>query len=166
MLKGHTMDLNVKRLNPDATLPTRAHPGDAGIDLYALEGAPLRHGSIQLIRTGIAVDIPLGYAGFIYARSGLAARYGIRPANCVGVIDHGYTGEILVPLTRDKDHELSYDEGADEWYVRHTPPDWEVTAGHKIAQLVIQRVELPAVVEVDDLDDTERGAGGFGSTGA
>jgi dUTP pyrophosphatase len=141
--------LRVRRLDPRATLPTRAYPGDAGLDLYALEDGTLDPGARASIRTGVAVEIPDGYAGLVLPRSGIAARSGISLVNAPGLIDAGYRGELQVLL-------LNTD--------RETP--FRIAAGDRIAQLVLVRVQAPPVVEVDTLSDSERGAGGFGSSGA
>jgi dUTP pyrophosphatase len=141
--------LRVRRLDPRATLPTRAYPGDAGLDLYALEDGTLDPGARASIRTGVAVEIPDGYAGLVLPRSGIAARSGISLVNAPGLIDAGYRGELQVLL-------LNTD--------RATP--FCIVAGDRIAQLVLVRVQAPPVVEVDTLSDSERGAGGFGSSGA
>jgi dUTP pyrophosphatase len=142
------MSLRVVRLDQRARIPTRAHPGDAGLDLYALEPSVLAPGRRASIPTGIAVEIPDGQAGLVLPRSGLAARHGISVVNAPGLIDSGYRGEVRVLLL-------------------NTDPDesFEVAAGSRIAQLVLVRVELAAPVEVDALRDTERGTGGFGSSG-
>lgn len=145
---GSAPPLPVKRLHPDAVLPTRAYAGDAGLDLHAVEAATLPPGGRASIGTGIAVAIPEGHGGLVLPRSGLAARSGIALVNAPGLIDAGYRGEIRVLL-------LNTD--------RETP--FEVAVGDRIAQLVIVRLELPATVEVDELPDSERGAGGFGSSG-
>jgi dUTP pyrophosphatase len=142
------VSLRVRRLDERAVLPTRAYPGDAGLDLYALESEVLEPGARASIRTGIAVEIPDDQAGLVLARSGLAARHGIALVNAPGLIDAGYRGEIEVLL-------LNTD--------RSSP--FAVSAGDRIAQLVLVRVETPAVVEVEALATSERGAGGFGSSG-
>lgn len=141
--------LKVKRLDPRAVLPTRAHPGDAGLDLHALEPAELAPGQRASVRTGIAVAIAEGYAGLVLPRSGLAARHGIALVNAPGLIDSGYRGEIRVLLL-------------------NTDPDsvWSLEAGDRIAQLVISPVALPVATETSELDSTSRGQGGFGSSGA
>jgi dUTP pyrophosphatase len=141
--------LPVQRLDPRAILPTRAHPGDAGLDLHALEPAELQPGERASIRTGIAVAIPEGYAGLVLPRSGLAARHGISLVNAPGLIDAGYRGEIRV-LVLNTDPNLS----------------WKLQAGERIAQLVISPVALPDSEEVAELGSTSRGLGGFGSSGA
>jgi dUTP pyrophosphatase len=142
------MTLRVLRLDPRARLPTRAHPGDAGLDLYALEAASLEPGQRASVGTGIAVEIPPGQAGLVLPRSGLSARHGISLVNAPGLIDTGYRGELRVLL-------LNTDPQA----------RFVLAAGDRIAQLVLVRVEALDPVEVDALDDTVRGAGGFGSSG-
>lgn len=142
------MNLRFSRLDERALLPTRAHASDAGLDLYALEEAVLAPGERTAMRTGVAVAIPAGHAGLVVPRSGLAARHGISVVNAPGLIDSDYRGELQVLL-------LNTD--------RSEP--FLVTAGTRIAQLVIVRVALPIPVEVPELGDTVRGAGGFGSTG-
>jgi dUTP pyrophosphatase len=143
------MSLRVRRLHERATIPTRAYDGDAGLDLYALEDVTLGPGERASARTGIAVEIPVGQAGLVLPRSGLAARHGIALVNAPGLIDSGYRGELQVLL-------LNTDRAA-----RVT-----LAAGERIAQLVLVRVETPEVVEVDALATSERGAGGFGSSGS
>jgi dUTP pyrophosphatase len=142
------MTLRVRRLDPRAILPTRAHPGDAGLDLYALEDAALEPGQRTSVGTGIAVEIAPGQAGLVLPRSGLAARHGIALVNAPGLIDSGYRGELRVLLL-------------------NTDPQtrFEVTAGDRIAQLVLVRIEEPEPVEVQALQESPRGAGGFGSSG-
>jgi dUTP pyrophosphatase len=141
--------LAVRRLHPDAVVPTRAYDGDAGLDLHAVEGVTLAPGARTSIGTGIAVAIPAGRAGLVLPRSGLAARSGIALVNAPGLIDAGYRGEIRVLL-------LNTD--------RATACD--IAAGDRIAQLVLVRLELPATIEVDELPASERGEGGFGSSGS
>jgi dUTP diphosphatase len=142
------MTLQVRRLDERAQLPSRAYPGDAGLDLYALEDGALGPGERAQVRTGIAVEIPDGQAGLVLPRSGLAARHGIAIVNAPGLIDSGYRGEIHVLL-------LNTDRAA----------SFAFSSGERIAQLVLVRIETPEVVEVDDLATSERGAGGFGSSG-
>jgi dUTP pyrophosphatase len=142
------MTLKVRRLDARARLPTRAYPGDAGLDLYALEDGVLDAGERASIRTGIAIEIPEGEAGLVLPRSGLAARHGIALVNAPGLIDAGYRGEVRV-LLLNTDRLLSF----------------ELAAGDRIAQLVLVKVQTPEVVEVEDLAVSERGAGGFGSSG-
>ncbi|MFF5081099.1 dUTP diphosphatase [Actinoplanes sp. NPDC000266] len=140
--------IRIRRIDPDLPLPAYAHPGDAGADLVAAEDAELAPGARQAVRTGIAVAIPDGYVGLVHPRSGLAARLGVTVLNAPGTVDAGYRGEVLVIL-------VNHD--------RHTPV--KISRGDRIAQLVVQRVERAAFHEVDELDDTARGAGGHGSTG-
>ena len=142
------MTLKVRRLAARATLPTRAYPGDAGLDLYALEAGVIAPGERASVRTGIAVEIPDGEAGLVLPRSGLAARHGIALVNAPGLIDSGYRGEIRVLL-------LNTDSSA----------PFEIASGDRIAQLLLVKVQTPAVEEVEELAVSERGAGGFGSSG-
>jgi dUTP pyrophosphatase len=142
------MNLRVVRLDPRASLPTRAHPGDAGLDICALEAAVLEPGERASIATGIAVEIPTGQAGLVLPRSGLALRHGISLVNAPGLIDSGYRGELRVLL-------LNTDARA----------RFELAAGDRIAQLVLVPIEAPALVEVDVLSASERGTGGLGSSG-
>jgi dUTP pyrophosphatase len=143
------MSLRVARLDARARLPARAHPGDAGLDLYAVEPAVLAAGERASIPTGIAVEIPPGHAGLVLPRSGLAARHGISVVNAPGLIDAGYRGEVRV-LLLNTDREQAF----------------ELAAGDRIAQLVVVAVAISEVDEVTSLTDTVRGAGGFGSSGA
>jgi dUTP pyrophosphatase len=138
----------VHRLDPDLPLPAYAHPGDAGLDLHAREGAIVKAaGGRAMVPTGIALAIPLGYAGFVVPRSGNAVKHGISVVNTPGIIDAAYRGELKVIL-------LNTDPGE----------DYEVHRGDRIAQLIIQRVEEVRWVEVDSLDGEDRG-GGFGHSG-
>lgn len=141
--------LRVRRLDPRAVVPQRAHPGDAGLDLCALDAGHLAPGARALVPTGLAIALPPGHAGLVTPRSGLAVRHGISLVNTPGLIDEGYRGELRVLL-------LNTD--------REQPFTW--AAGDRIAQLVLIAVATPPVVEADSLEDTPRGAGGFGSTGA
>ncbi len=142
------MTLRVRRLDHRALLPTRAYDGDAGLDLYALDPARLEPGQRAVVRTGIALEIPPGQAGLVLPRSGLAARHGIALVNAPGLIDAGYRGELQV-LLLNTDRANAFD----------------IDAGDRIAQLVLVRVEAPAILEVEELTATERGGGGFGSSG-
>jgi len=138
----------VRRLHPAAIVPTRAHDGDAGYDLCALETVELGPGERESVGTGIAVEIPERHAGMVLPRSGLALRHGIALVNAPGLIDAGYRGELRVLLLNtDRDAAVS------------------LPAGSRIAQLVIVRVEAPDVVEVTELGVSQRGDGGFGSSG-
>jgi dUTP pyrophosphatase len=143
------MSLKVRRLDAGARLPSRAYPGDAGLDLYALDETVLEPGARASIGTGIAVEIPDGQAGLVLPRSGLAARHGIALVNAPGLIDAGYRGEIRVLLLNTDRRE-----------------SFAVQRGERIAQLVLVRVEAPEVVEVGELALSERAAGGFGSSGS
>jgi dUTP pyrophosphatase len=142
------MRLRFARLTETAAAPTRAHDDDAGYDLRASEAATLPPGGRASVGTGVAVAIPDGHAGLVLPRSGLAARHGISLVNAPGLIDAGYRGEVRV-LLLNTDREAAFD----------------VAPGDRIAQLVIVRHEAPELVEVDSLDETVRGDGGFGSTG-
>lgn len=139
------MTLKVKKLVPEAKLPSRAQQGDAGLDLYSAEDMVIVPKELRVVGTGIALEIPHGSVGLVWDKSGLAAKGGIKTMG--GVIDAGYRGEIRVVLVN-----------------LGTVPHG-IVAGDKIAQLLIQKVELPAIEEVSDLSDSERGEGGFGSTG-
>ena len=141
------IDVRVRRLREDATLPERAYDGDAGLDLASCESAVLGPGERAVVATGIAVEIPEGYAGFVQPRSGLAARHGIGVVNAPGLIDSGYRGEIRVVL-------LNTDRVS----------EFEVVPGMRIAQLVIAPVASVQLVEADELASSERGARGFGSS--
>jgi len=142
------MQLHIKRLDPGLPLPSYAHVGDAGMDLFAAEKAVLRPFERRLIPTGIAVSIPEGHAGFVQPRSGLAIKHGLSLVNTPGLIDSHYRGEIKVIA-------INLDASA----------PIEVNRGDKIAQFVVQPVVSAVLVEVDELDETVRGEGGFGSTG-
>jgi dUTP pyrophosphatase len=140
--------LNVQRLDERARLPSRAHPDDAGLDLYALEGAILAPAARAEIHTGIAIEIPAGHAGLVLPRSGLAARHGIALVNAPGLIDSGYRGELRVLLLNtDTDH------------------NFQLAAGDRVAQLVVITVAPVTVSEVSRLSESARGGRGFGSSG-
>lgn len=142
------MRIEVTRLDGSLPLPTYARPGDAGLDLLAAEDAELKPGERVAVATGIAVAIPEGFAGFVHPRSGRALKEGLTVANAPGTIDAGYRGEIKVILVNLDSNEPVH-----------------VRRGDKIAQLVIQRVEAAELVEVSELAASDRGDGGFGSTG-
>jgi dUTP pyrophosphatase len=138
----------IRRLDPGLPLPSRAHPGDAGTDLYAAQDVELSPGQRAVVPTGIAIALPDGYAAFVHPRSGLAARHGVTLVNAPGTVDAGYRGEIRVTLLNtDPDHPVRFQRG------------------DRIAQLVIQRVAIPVFCEVQALPGSARGDGGFGSTG-
>ncbi len=143
------MEVRIKKLDPRAKLPAYASPGAGGADLCALLPGDLTIGSGEtvLIHTGFAMAIPEGCVGLIFARSGLATKRGLAPANKVGVIDPDYRGECMVALHN------------------HSTCPQTISDGERIAQLVIAPVLLPEYTQVDELEDTQRGVGGFGSTG-
>ncbi len=145
MLNYRIMRVQVIRLSESAKVPTYAHPFDAGMDLFASEEVKLAVGERGQIRTGIALAVPEGYVGLIWDKSGLAQKYGLKTLG--GVIDSGYRGEILVGIVN----------------LGNEP--YTLEAGHKVAQLLIQKVERVEFEETDTLSDTSRGTGGFGSTG-
>jgi dUTP pyrophosphatase len=140
--------LRFTRLDDAAQPPTQAHQGDAGYDLHAAEGVRLDPGERASVGTGLAVAIPEGCAGLVLPRSGLAAKHGITLTNAPGLIDSGYRGEVRV-LLLNTDREHAFDVGV----------------GDRIAQLLLVRFESPPAEEVESLDETPRGGGGFGSTG-
>ena len=143
------IDIPLRRLDSDLAMPAYATAGDAGADLVAAEAQTLPPaGGRALIPTGAAVAIPDGFAGFIQPRSGLALRHGVTCLNTPGLIDSGYRGELKVLLINTDPTE-----------------PFEIERGDRIAQLVIQRVEHATFIEVEELPDTDRGDGGFGSTG-
>lgn len=156
--------IKIVKIAPDVIIPTKAHDTDAGFDLYAycpdasfyswesgcqlnVKGVKVRPNETYKFHTGIKMAIPDGYWGGIYARSGLATKCGLRPANCVGVIDSSYRGEIIVAIHND----------SDETQLIHN--------GDRIAQLVIQKIEPTVFEEVSELDETSRGESGFGGSG-
>jgi dUTP pyrophosphatase len=140
-------ELPIRRLGEGAVVPSRAYPGDAGLDLSAIEAAELAPGEGATIGTGLAIALPDGYAGFVLPRSGLASKHGIGVLNAPGLIDSGYRGEVRVILHN------------------HGSETFRVEPGMRIAQLVVVAVEDVELVEVDELPATERGAGGHGSSG-
>jgi len=142
------VDVLIKRLDPDLPVPSRSHQGDAGVDLYAAEDFELAPGQREVVRTGIAIALPDGYAAFVHPRSGLAAAHGVTLVNTPGTVDAGYRGEIKVIM-------FNTDSSAPVRFRR----------GDRIAQLVIQRVERPVFHEVSELPGSGRGGGGHGSTG-
>jgi dUTP pyrophosphatase len=144
---GGTMRVLVKRLDPGLPLPTRARGGDAGVDLYAAEPVRLQPGARATVGTGVAVAIPAGFAGLVTPRSGLAQRHGLGVVNAPGVVDSGYRGEIRVIL------------------VNHGAEPISLARGERIAQLLVVPVESQGLLEVEELPASERGEGGFGSTG-
>jgi dUTP diphosphatase len=142
------VEVLIQRLDPGLPLPQRSHPGDAGVDLFAAVDVELTPGQRAVVPTGVAIALPDGYAAFVHPRSGLAARHGVTIVNAPGTVDAGYRGEIRVTLLNtDADHPVAF------------------RRGDRIAQLVVQRVELPVFHEVERLPGSARGVDGFGSTG-
>ena len=141
------IELPVKRLDPSVELPAYARDGDAGLDLHAAHDATLQPGGRGLVGTGLAVAIPVGFAGLVLPRSGLALTQGVTVLNAPGLVDAGYRGELKVLL------------------VNHGEKPVTLRRGERVAQLVIQRVERADLVQVNELPVSERGAEGFGSTG-
>jgi dUTP pyrophosphatase len=142
------VELRVRRLRSEASLPSRSHEGDAGLDLHAAEAMTIAPGERASVATGIAVEIPTGHAGLVLPRSGLAARHGIALVNAPGLIDPGYRGEIKVLLLNTDPRET-----------------FEISARDRIAQLVLSPIAEADPVEVAELAATARGEGGFGSSG-
>ena len=139
--------MNIKLTSPNAMVPTKGTAEAAGYDLYACEGGIIEPGTTVKINTGIVAEIPQGYFGAVFARSGLATKQGLRPANAVGVIDSDYRGDIIVALYNDSSEPRA------------------INIGDRIAQLVIIPYVSPELTVVSEVSDTDRGAGGFGSTG-
>lgn len=142
------MEIKIKKLYEDSRIPTRGSEYAAGYDLYAHEGATIKPHETAKIGTGVAIQPPKDTFGAVFARSGLAAKQGLRPANCVGVCDYDYTGEYIVALHNDSNEERT------------------IEAGERIGQVVFIPYVDVSFVEVDELEATDRGDGGFGSTGA
>lgn len=143
------MKINIKKLNENAIIPTRGSEGAAGVDLYACTSSSIvimPHNTVK-IGTGLAIELPYGYFGAIFARSGLATKQGLRPSNCVGVCDEDYRGEYVVALHNDTDEPQT------------------INPMERIAQLVVMPYLAVEFNEVDELNDTKRGENGFGSTG-
>ena len=148
MSSAEAIRVPIKRLSPTVELPAYAYEGDAGLDLRANEDVTLMPFERRLIGTGLAIAIPEGYAGFVQPRSGLALKLGLSMANTPGLVDSHYRGELKVAAVNLDAHEPIV-----------------IARGERIAQLVIQRVPVVHLVEVAELDETDRGEGGFGSTG-
>ena len=142
------IEIQIKLLDEDLPMPRYQHEGDAGLDLPSRVDYVLEPGERAMIPTGIAVAIPRGYAGFVLPRSGLASRHGIALVNSPGLVDAGYRGEMAIIMINTDKRE-----------------SFHIKRGDRIAQLVIQKVEAVVPRKVDELDDTSRGSGGFGSTG-
>lgn len=142
------MEIKIKKLYEDSRIPTRGSEYAAGYDLYAHEGATIKPHETAKIGTGVAIQPPKDTFGAVFARSGLATKQGLRPANCVGVCDYDYTGEYIVALHNDSNEERT------------------IEAGERIGQVVFIPYVNVSFVEVDELEATDRGDSGFGSTGA
>ncbi len=141
------MQVNIKKLNDKCLLPKYQTEHSAGCDIHAIETVTIEAGETKLIKTGFAIEIPLGFAGFVFARSGMALKRGLAPANKVGVIDSDYRGEVMVAI---------YNQSSTAQVIE---------AGERIAQLVFLPVYQMDFQVIDEISDTDRGAGGFGSTG-
>lgn len=141
------MTVRFKKINPEATMPAYAHPGDAGLDVRSVEDLTIQPGKRALVKTGLVVELPDGFEAQVRPRSGLALKFGVTVLNSPGTIDSGYRGEIGVIL------------------VNHGDEPFAVRKGDRIAQIVIASVVRADILEVADVDSTERGEGGFGSTG-
>ena len=142
------VEVQITRLSPDVPLPSYAHPGDAGADLVTTVDVHLEPGERVLVPTGVAIALPEGFVALVHPRSGLAARFGVSIVNAPGTVDAGYRGEIKVLLVNhDRTHTV------------------ELRRGDRVAQLVVQRFERAVFTEVEDLPESVRGAGGYGSTG-
>lgn len=139
------MRINIKKLHPDAIIPKHGHPGDAGVDLYAIEPIELEPGERKSIPLGIAIEIPEGYVGLLWDKSGLSHKYGIKSFG--GVIDSGYRGEVHAGIMNLSDKFFRFEKG------------------QKIIQMLVQKYEPLEFIETDELSDTVRGDGRFGSTG-
>ena len=139
--------LKIKKLNEDAIIPFYAHPGDAGLDLFSVEEVTIEPGKRQLVATGISIELPKNTEAQVRPRSGLALKYGVTVLNSPGTIDEGYRGEIKVIL------------------INHGEEAFKINRGDKIAQMVIMPVLTVGIEEVEILNESERGEGGFGSTG-
>lgn len=142
------ISVNIKRLDNNVELPRYAYPGDAGLDLRASKAVDIKPFQRVLIPTGLAIALPDGYAGFVQPRSGMAFKQGLSIVNTPGLIDSQYRGELkIIAINLDPDEAI------------------HIECGERVAQLVIQQVPTVKLIEVDELDDTERGIGGFGSSG-
>ena len=141
------MQLKVKKIHEDAKIPVYAHEGDSGMDLYSVEDTVLQPSETKLVKTGLQIAVPKGFEAQVRPKSGLAAKFGISVLNTPGTVDSGYRGEVMVIL------------------INHGKEEYKIEKGKKIAQMVIAKVEEAKIEVVEDLDDTTRKDGGFGSTG-
>lgn len=160
--------IRVKRVNPDAPLPTKAHPTDAAYDLCAMEDVTLRPGEFKMVGSGLAFAIPQGWCGAVYPRSGLGCK-GLVLKNTVGIIDSHYRGEVMLPLfNNNPTHwwEWCYDKFFPREHGGHEPKGTiHIHKGDRVAQMRIELVPESTMQEVDELDETDRNQGGFGSSG-
>ncbi|KKP56463.1 MAG: deoxyuridine 5''-triphosphate nucleotidohydrolase [Parcubacteria group bacterium GW2011_GWB1_35_5] len=139
------MKLKIKKIHPEAKLPEYANSGDAGMDLFALEKVIVKPGEIKRIRSGIAMELPEGYVGLCWDKSGMSINHGMKVL--AGVIDSGYRGEIIMGVVNLSKESYAFEKG------------------HKVMQMLIQPIEIMEIVEADELSNSQRGEGGFGSTG-
>ncbi len=139
------MQIKIKKLHPDAKIPSFAKEGDAGMDLFALEETTVNSGEIARVKSGIAVEIPIGYAGLWWDKSGLSQNHGIKVVG--GVLDAGYRGELILGVINLGKEPYTFEKG------------------HKVMQMIIHKIEHPEIIETDELSESDRGEGGFGSTG-
>ena len=139
------MDLKIKKLNSEAKLPTKHHESDAGLDFYCVEEVVVKSGEQAVVKTGVSIEVPFGYTGLIWDKSGISIKHGIKTLG--GVIDSGYRGEILIGV------------------INHSKEDYIFEKGNKIAQMLIQKIEDVNIKEVEELSVADRGEKGFGSTG-
>lgn len=139
------MQLKIKKVDKEAKLPNYAHPYDAGMDLFVSGEVVLKPGEFVGVPTGVALEIPEGFVGLIWDKSGLAINNGLKTLG--GVVDAGFRGEVKVGM------------------INLSGKEYKIEKGHKVAQMLIQKIEIPEIVEVSELSDTSRGVGGFGSTG-
>jgi len=139
------MKIKVKKIDEKAVIPRYAHPGDAGMDLFASEDTTFAPGEIKAVKSGIAMEIPSGYVGLVWDKSGISIKEGLKVL--AGVIDSGYRGEIMIGMANLSNRQYTF------------------LKGHKVAQMLIQKIENPEIVTVDKLNETKRGEGRMGSTG-
>lgn len=139
------LTIKVKKLKGDVVVPSYAHAGDAGMDVYAAEDIHIKKGERAKVPTGIAMEIPDGFVGLVWDKSGLSMNHGLKTLG--GVIDSGYRGEVVIGI------------------INLSNEDYTLKKGHKVAQILIQKVETPAIQEVEEISDSRRGEKGFGSTG-
>ena len=161
--------IKFKKVNPDATIPQKAHPSDAAYDLCSMEDMMLRPGEFKMVGCGLACAIPEGFCGMVYPRSGMGCK-GLVLKNTVGVIDANYRGEVMLPLFNNNPTHVYFPSddtmgGGGECYEENFDGTIHVRKGDRVAQMRIELVPDTTLVEVDELDDTDRNEGGFGSSG-